>query len=562
MTGASNLFSSGKTSHNFVLGENVNAGDSLVLSANGQVFKTPAGRPLNGDLLADLRLFPSYTGKGAICFHEATNKLIYAYTNGTNIFIKTGAVNPNTGDITWSTELATGIAWGTAPLGSKLIEVGASTAVLLYRSATNTLSALAIDVSGANPTVGSAVSVATNVSNTATGNTSFGINKHSGTVAVAVYARSDSPSLQTRVLTLTGTSISVGAANNIVASGSTNDRGRIRGLSVDTISGQHIIYYSTDSAGSSSYEACLGTVSGTTMAFGSVLGVGTDNGQTATTEDTGFYHDVSNNNCFFGYRKGGSTDTAILCRGITGTAFSGAGAEYLYYGTDANGRFSVEPISSGLYLFLGQSGGSQSCLVTVSSTTITEVNGQNGFGFPSSTVLSNASWRLNVSGDLIYRNSLLQDATRIGQRQLKSFSQNYYDIVSSFGFGSYQSYSKNYIVKNGAVNTPILVVVNNTFGTTVQFSVLYVYGNRVLPNPLPVGIAAESGTTGQTKKVNLSSMYSGYTTQVASGLIPGQAYHVSPNGGLGLSGSQREYVGMALSSTLLSLNDNGALGLL
>lgn len=548
----------GKTQHDFVLGENVAVGDSLVLSANGQVFKTPPNRSAELDQLADVRNFPSYTAKGCIAFHEAANKIVYAYSNGTNIFVKTGAVNTHTGDIVWSTELATGVAWGTSPLESKIIEVGTGTAVLLFRSATNTLSALAIDVSGTNPTAGSAVSVATNVSNTASENTSFGISRHSDTVAVAVYARSDSPSLQTRVLTLTGTSISVGAANNIVASGATNDRGRLRGLSVDTVSGQHIYYYSTDNAGSSSYEACLGTVSGTTMTFGSVLGVGTDSGQTATTEDTGFFHDTTNNNCIFGYRKGSATDTAVRCRTISGTAFSGAGAEYIYYSTDANGRFSIEPLGNNLYFFLGQSGANQNKTVSISSTTIRELPiGSH----PTHSQLSYNSVRYNMSGDLIYKQSNNQQVYRIAQRRLKAFTNDFYSDVSQLIHGFRQLYSRVYRVRNGSTLTPFLIQIASNINV-VQFQLLYLYGNRMWPNIIPVGTAAEAGNAAQTKKVNLSPIYAGYATQAESGLIPGQAYHTGQNGELTLSGSSMEYVGMALSTTLLSLNSNGALGIL
>jgi hypothetical protein len=361
---------------------------------------------------------------------------------------------------------------------------------------------------------------------------------NSNKVVIAFRDVSDSDKAKAIVGTVSGTSISFGTPVVIT----TNNCAHF-GATFDSNSNKVVITY-RDGTNSAYGKAVVGTVSGTSISFGSIV--------TFNTSDTRWMRgsvvfDSTNNKVVISYQDDGDSAKGKAIVGtVSGTSIS-FGSAVLFENDSTGSQLSAAFDSTNgkvviSYPDSGDSETGKTVVGTVSGTSITfgthvEFTGGGGVSYPSSTYDS-------TNGKIIvaYRD----ESNNHGKVVVGTVSG------TSISFGSpttFQSSNSYYITAAfDSSNDKVVISYNDNDDSNNGASIVFTPNNSVtnLTTENYIGIAAEAIANGATGKVNiLGGVNSGQT-----GLTTAKTYYVQPTGTLATSaGSPSVVAGTSISNT-------------
>ncbi len=304
---------------------------------------------------------------------------------------------------------------------------------------------------------------------------------------VITYADVSNSNRGTAVIgTVSGTSISFGSPVVFYSGGTSKATGTF-----DSTNNKVIISY-TDNNNNSYGNAIVGTVSGTSISFGTAVVF-----NSANTDDPSGVYDTTNQKVVIAYRNNGNSQygTAIVGT-VSGTSIS--------FGTASVFDSSNTETYSCIYDPIIQK-------VVISYADRTGNKGKSIIGTVSGTSISFGTAVVFNSGDI-------------------DFTSSVYDPDTGKVVIAYKD--------NG----------NSNYGTSVVLSTTSLVTNLTSENY--IGIAAESISNGATGKITVV----GGTNSNQTGLTTARKYYVQSSGGIGLTASNPSVVaGFSVSSTKIAI---------
>ena len=401
-----------------------------------------------------------------------------------------------------------------------------------------------------------------------------------GSDKIAIAISRTSATAVAYVGTVSGTSISWGSAVNI---SSTNDQYRAE-VVYDANAGKFLYVY-VDNSGSAGLLAKVGTVSGTSISFGSEFTIDSS----GADFDVVYNSDTQNTLCLYRtsnermYAKVLTISGTSVSAGSMLTVESGGNHKYpaLSYDTTADKYLGVYQD--------GTNGRGQGRVFTVSGTSVTmgsktEFNGASvNYLYACynpianrhvTTYYSSAGGAFAIAATISGTSVTFGDKTQFGltffggsdynpvlqQTQLSSYGYPYY-FTAIFGSGNDLTLSPTSTVWLNSDKTPanaaakfVNIDANKNFWVWEHGNLCY---SQVLDENMPkfVGLAAENISDGATGKVTVMG---GINTSV-SGLTTGKNYGLLPTGSaisaiLSQSGDAKSIFGTALSSTSIYID--------
>jgi len=469
---------------NFVASGAIANGQTVVINTDGTVgivTQTSSADPSAGTAV----IFNSGVtdSKTSIAFDSNSNKVVIAYCDTSNSSRGTAIVGTVSGT---SISFGSEVVYNTGSTDDSVAVFDSTNGkvVIVYRDSSNGNYGTAIvgTVSGTSISFGSEV-----VFNS--GNTSHiaaVFDSTNGKVVISYRDHADSGKGKAIVGTVSGTSISFGSEVQFKGTGV-----YYVASAYDSTNGKVVIAY-TDDANSSRGAAIVGTVSGTSISFGSEVIYETGTIQSGTTPAATF--DSTNGKVVIVYRDENNSN----------------------YGTAIVGTVSGTSISFGTAVVFN-SGTSTNFGATFDST--------NNKVVIAYTNASNSSYGTAIVGT-VSGTSISFGTPVVFESDNTSFCSAVYDSNSGKVVITYRDYA------------------NSEYGTCVVFSVTSTSTNLTTENY--IGIAAEAIANTATGKINVVAG----TNSGQTGLTTAQKYFVQPNGTLATSaGSPSVVAGTAISST-------------
>jgi len=460
-----------------------------------------------------------------------------AIPNGATVIIKT--------DGTVSTITQTGSA--TPSAGTPVVFESAATAytsatydsnsgkvVIAYRDSANNEYGAAIvgTVSGTSISFGTAVVYASR----AIDNVSAAFDSTNNKVVITYRDTVQGPNRLTAIVgTVSGTSISFGSEVAANANNSTN------GSAVfDSTNGKIVIAY-TDATASSVGKAIVGTVSGTAISFGSAVTFNSGN-----TSHIAAVFDSTNGKVVISYRDHADSGKGKAIVGtVSGTSisfgsevqFKGSGVYYVGATFDSTNDKVVISYNDD-----ANSSRGTAIVGTVSGTSISfgsEVVFETGVTYETAATFDSTNGKVVIA----YQDDADSD---YGKAVVGTVSGTSISFSSPFTFETSTSieFGATFDSTNNKVVISYRDLGNSSHGTAVVFTASTLSTNLTAENY--IGIAAEAISNGATGKVNiLGGVNSGQT-----GLTTAQTYYVQTNGTLATSaGSPSVVAGTSISDT-------------
>jgi len=350
---------------------------------------------------------------------------------------------------------------------------------------------------------------------------------------VIAYANEGNSSFGTaRVGTVSGTSISFGTAV-VFRSASTS----VISATYDSNAQRVVIAY-RDDTNSSFGTAIVGTVSGTSISFGTAVVF-----ESASTGEIRATYDSNAQRVVIAYVDVGNSSFGTAVVGtVSGTSIS--------FGTPVVFRAASTSTSSATYdsnaqrvVIAYRDGGGSFGAAIVGTVSGTSISFGTAVVFQSATILSmSATYDSNAQRVVIaYRNG---NNSNFGTAIVGTVSG------TSISFGTavvFQSASTSAISATYDSTAQRVVIAysdngNSSFGTAVVFR----NAGTNLTSENFIGFSNAAYTNGQTATIQIS----GTVDDAQSGLVPGQSYFVQNDGTLGLSpGSPSVFAGTAVAAT-------------
>ena len=465
--------------NNFVASGAIPNGSTVVLNTDGTVgVITSSGAAT--DSVGVKTTFTANASNTRATFDSTNGKVVIAYEDGGNSSYGTAIVGTVTG---------TGVTFGSAAV---------------FESATTYPNSIAFD-----STNGKVVIVYRDVGNSSAGTAVVG--------------------------TVSGTSISFGTPV-VFNAGYTNDMS----IAFDSGNGKMVIAY-RDQGGNSSYgTAIVGTVSGTSISFGSEVVF-----ESAATSQCAAVYDSANGKVVIGYRDDGNSyyGTAIVGT-VSGTSIS-FGSATVFESANANPIQGVYDSANGKVVFAYQDGGNSAygtaVVGTVSGTSIS-------FGTP---VVWNAGSTEHVAATFDSTAGVNKVVIAFRDDGNSDYGTAIVGTVSgdSITFGDEVVYNSSNSTETGITHdsTNGKVVITYKDGTPGKASVFTTNGLVTnLTSQNYIGIAAAGISSGATGKITIpGGINSGQT-----GLTTAQTYYVQNSGGISTVASSPSVVaGTSISDT-------------
>ena len=457
------------------------SGKPVVVNANGTVSvvsgsDTSAGTPV---------VFGGQNGYGAITFDSSNNKVVAAYQDQDNSNYGTAVVGTVSGS---SISFGTPVVFDSATIDYIAVTFDSSNnkAVIAYRDGGNSSRGTGIvgTVSGTSISFGSSTVFNSGGSSAHIAST-FDTNSNKVVIAYMDYPNS---LYGTAVVgTVSGTSISFGS-ETVFESAQTEEIS----AAFDSNSNKIVISYQ-DNANSSRGTAIVGTVSGTSISFGSAVvfesGIG--------VQDTATVFDSSSNKIVIAYRDGGATGApgAAIVGTVSGTSIS--------FGTKVNFNKGYEAD------FIGGTFDSNANKVIIA------YRDRNTAEYGTAVVGTVSGTSISFDTPIVYEqaNSAYNSAT---------FDSNSNKVVIAYRDSG-----------------------NSGNGTGVVFSV----GSTNLTSENYIGMS-KGGAVADTKGATVDII--GAVNDEQSGLTAGQQYFVQTNGTIGTTAATPSVLaGTAISATEL-----------
>jgi len=470
---------------NFVASGNIPIGKTVVINTDGTVGVVTATGP-ETDSVGSESVFESASTSDSRCAFDSTNgKVVISYTD---------AGNSNYGTAVVGTVSGSSISFGTP---------------VVFESATTYTNSVTFD-----STNGKVVIVYRDVGNSSAGTAVVG--------------------------TVSGTSISFGTPVVFNA-------GYTHGMSIafDSGNGKMVIAY-RDQGGNSSYgTAIVGTVSGTSISFGSEVVF-----ESAATSECAAVYDSVNGKVVIGFRDDGNSyaGTAIVGT-VSGTSISFGSA--VVFDGNTNPLRGVYDSANGKVVFAYQDGGNSAygtaVVGTVSGTSIIS------FGTP---VVFNAGQVEHIAATF----DPTPGVNKVVIAYRDDVNSNYGTAIvgtvsgTSISFGNELVYNTANTVDQGITydSTNDKVVIgytdggNSAYGTAIVFTTNGQVTNLTAENY--IGISAEAISNGATGKINIVSGINASQT----GLTTGRTFYVQTTGGIStVAGSPSVVAGTAIAATKL-----------
>ena len=209
---------------------------------------------------------------------------------------------------------------------------------------------------------------------------------------VIAYDDSGNTSKGTAIVgTVSGTSISFGSP---VVFG-TNYTSKIS-MAFDSTTGKVVVAYA-DYSNSERLTAIVGTVSGTSISFGSIVSNGNICGNTAIAFDP-----ASSGKCVISYKNNSNTSYGTAVTGtVTGTSFAFGSENVFNAGTTDYTAMAFDPNSAGKFLVTYQDGSNSSYgTAVVGQTAATLTNNTDFIGITAEAISDTATGAVNVYGGI------------------------------------------------------------------------------------------------------------------------------------------------------------------
>jgi len=324
------------------------------------------------------------TDRPTVAYDSNANKIVIAYRDENNSDYVTAIVGTVSGSsISFGTEVV--VASVAITKTSTVYDANAQKVVIFYNDSTNTnLEAKVGTVSGTSISFGSNTTISNSNTFEFAMDATYDSNANKVVFFYADTANSNRPTV--RVGTVSGTSISFGS--EVVAK---NDASDYLSITYDSNANKVVVCWQ-DQGNSNRGTAAVGTVSGTSISFGSATVF-----ETVSTENIGSGFDGSANKVVVAYQKGGSDNDGYTVIGtVSGTSISfGTAARfttnstreyYVIYDSNAGSvviTFRDTSDSNKLKFMIGTVSGTS---ITLSTPTEFESSGQHpSLAYDSST---------------------------------------------------------------------------------------------------------------------------------------------------------------------------------
>lgn len=347
--------------------------------------------------------------------------------------------------------------------------------------------------------------------------------------------------IKTVVATISGiNSISFGAENQVSSTG-----GRYPSLAHDTANNKWVINYQDEGVGYDAH-AIVGTVSGTSMSFGTKVrivtsGVGTSSNFTV--------YDPNSGKVVVGCRYGDGSATPTFVGTVSGTSISFGSAVNL----TTNGVYPsaiYDPVSNNLLFIYSDANDldkGKARVGTVSGTsisysTVQTYSSNDTQGGPADIAYSPTTQSFLIS----FCDMGASQAAKVIRANVSGTSVSFQTEVSTTGIAdtnagvkvAYDTQSDKFAVfyaNNNSSDTGTAVVINETTVTTDATNY--------------IGVAAEAISNAATGAITID----GGVNEGQTGLTIGSTYYVANDGSLSTTNNGRK-IGKAISSTKLLVN--------
>ena len=360
---------------------------------------------------------------------------------------------------------------------------------------------------------------------------------------VVTYSRTNSASGRAVVCTVGGTDASptITAGSSVIFNSSASS---YTSATFDSSNNKVVIAYSD--GGNSSYgTAIVGTVSGTSISFGSEVVF-----ESASSLFIAATFDSSNNKVVISYSDGGNSDAATAIVGtVSGTSISFGSAAvfdgYCFWHTSTFDSTNNKVVFT--YADANNSSYGTACVGTVSGTSIT-------FGTP--VVFYSAV--MNRSSGITFDSNAGKVVVAYGEGSSSgdTFAKTGTVSGTSISFGNQITVDTNHshytvrIAYNSTSNSSVIV---NIYSSNI-YGFVFTAGSTSsnLTSSNFIGFSDSAYTNGQTATIQIISS----VDDAQTGLTTGSQYYVQTNGTLSTSaGSPSVFAGTALSATKISIKN-------
>jgi len=320
----------GQNAVDFVASGTLSSGQTVALKADGTVEAVAEAAASTGTSVVFEAASVNYL---ASAYDSNSNKVVVAYEDGGNSNKGTAVVGTVSGA---SISFGTPVVYETGTVFSQtmVFDLSANKIVISYADTGNSFYGTAVvgTVSGTNISFGSTVVFQSAL----TFDHGAAYDSTANKTVIAYRNRADSDYGYAIVGTVSGTSISFGTTTRFVAAVTTN-----LSATYDSTNSKVVIAYS-DNSNSSYGTAVVGTVSGTSMTFGTPVVF-----EAATVSKTSSVYDTANASVVISYRDDGNSSYGTSVVGaVSGTAIS-FGTPVVWYSSAATDPASSYDASAG-----------------------------------------------------------------------------------------------------------------------------------------------------------------------------------------------------------------------
>ena len=458
--------------------------------------------------------------------------------NGATVVIKTDgtvATITQTGSATPSAGTPVVFESASSSFMSATYDSNSGKVVIAYRDYANNEYGQAIvgTVSGTSISFGTAVVFNTGSTD---GGTSIVFDSNSNKVVIAYRDTPNSSHGTAIVGTVSGTSISFGS-EVVYNAGSTNDSVAV----FDSTNGKVVIAYKDVSA-SGDGKAIVGTVSGTAISFGSEVTF-----NSGSTSHIAAVFDSTNGKVVISYRDDADSGKGKAIVGtVSGTSIS-FGSEVVFKGSNVYYIASAYDSTNGkvviAYTDDGNSDRGTAIVGTVSGTSIS-FGSEVVFNSAGTVFIESTYDSTNGKVVFAYQDKGNSDRGTAIVGTVSGTSISFSTAVAFAGSGESLNFGSTFDSTNNRVVIAYRHSGNSSYGTSVVFAASTLSTNLTAENY--IGIAAEAISNTATGKINiLGGVNTGQT-----GLTTAKTYYVQGNGTLATSaGNPSVVAGTAISST-------------
>jgi len=414
---------------------------------------------------------------------------------------------------------------------------GSGTFLLLYRDSgdSNKGKAVAGTISGSTVTLGTAVEITSEMANSRD-STAVVYDPDSSKFVIAYSDSNNSSYLTSRVITVTGTTVSLGTAVVVDSQNVTT-----ADMAYDTSANK--VVFGWRGGTNTLVAGAVGTVSGTSISFGSITTVASKRPNYMNV----VYDSNANKTAFF-YRDDADTSDGyyVVCT-VSGTSISGGSTATFNAADTSNIDAAYDSTAQKIVIGFKDHGFSpavgRAIVGTISNTSIS-------FGSEVTFSGSDAAESISVTYDSTNDKTFIfceKDNTLQGILGTVSGTSISFGTPATLSSGGGKSYtSSTFSVSSGKVLVAFRDQAASNVGTLLTVDSNFAGGNLTAENY--IGIASNGYATGQAATINAK----GFIDDNQSSLTAGQSYFVQTNGDLGLTaGTPSVFAGTAVSATKL-----------